>query len=445
MLKRTKLPTLALSAVLFLVFVTQFLLTNITNIKRIFNNPQFQFNSKLISLANVLKNEGPTVNYPNEWFSGNYSYIFDLKHVCPCKLRRRTKKDLIIVYANKSMAGATIFMQSLRRTGYFSPVVIMADEEAVKRTTNATQELLSIYDAFIIPIGSMSQANMDSSLFGIISIYDFLKSHTQYYDRVLICDLHGTVFQENPFNFPMQNNTLYFVSERIKFNNSDINKDYIINDYGKSFPKEWLENDVINGEQVMGDAAPMLVFLYRCIQHMKLKSMSSSSGISTNLQATFNVLIYSNELDVYNIPYVICKNETYSVVMSSEHFNVSAGFYNVTDHGSYIPMITQYYINSNFSKQILEEFPREDGNLTDYIKTFSDDETKRICDKIFEKKRQKEEERRRIEEEAFRKAEEKRLKAIALRRKRLEKLKANRIQANNQNIDFNQINKTVTK
>ena len=52
-------------------------------------------------------------------------------------------------------------------------------------------------------------------------------------------------------------------------------------------------------------------------------------------------------------------------------------------------MITQYYFNSNFSKQILEEFPREDGNLTDYIKTFSDDETKRICDKIFEKKTHK--------------------------------------------------------
>ena len=438
MLKRTKLPVLALSAVFVLIFITQFVLANFTNIKRLFNKPDLQYNSQLRSLANVIKNEGQTIEYSHKWFGKNYSYVFELKHVCPCKLRRRTKKDLIIVSAQKSMSGAVVFMRSLRRTGYFSPVVIMADGEALKKTTNATKELLNLYGAHIIPIGFTNQNENSALSSPLIPIYDFLKSNTEFYDRVLVCDLYSTVFQDNPFNFPMENDTLYFVSERITFNESDINKAWVMNDLGE-FPNEWITYDVINSGQVMGDISPMLVFLYRCINHLKLKSSSASSGLRTNEQATFNILIYSNELDEYNIPYHICINESYSVIMSSHNYDVSQGFYNVTDHGIYMPMITQYYISQEFSKEILEQFPRDDGNLTDYMRTFSDEDVKKICDKIFEKKRKAEEERRRIEDEAFQKAEEKRLKAIELKKKkRLERLKALNGTQTNSTMNINQ-------
>ena len=420
--KRTTLPVLALSVVIVLILVTQLLFLNYGNIKRMFSKPIPEVNSQLHSLANLIKTEGPTIKYPHNWFGKNYSKVFVLEHVCPCKLKRRTKKDLIIVAAQKSMTGAVLFMRTLRRTGYFSPVVIMADGEAMKKTTNATKEQLSQLGAHIIPIGYMHHEQNSVYSTGIIAIYDFLKSNTKEYDRVLVCDLFDIVFQDNPFNFPMANDTLYFVSERITFNESEINKAWIMNDIGE-FPKEWENKEVINSGQVMGDIAPMLVFLNKYIEHLNLKNKQYSQ-ITTPDQAIFNILIHSGELNKSHIPYVICRNQTYSAIMSSPKYDVSKGFYNVTDNGVYIPIIHQYYVSHEFSKQILEQFPRDDGNLTDYMRTFSEEELTKICNEIFEKKRKAEEERRRIEDEAFRKAEEKRLAAIERRRKRrLERLK----------------------
>ena len=402
-MRRSKLPIFAFSAVFILIFLTQFFLANLDNLKRLFNKQPVTFENELTGLVNIIKTEGPSISYPSNWFWKDYSYAFELKHVCPCKLKKRKKRDLIMVAAQKTMTGAVLFMRSLRRTGYFSPVIIMADGEAMKHTTNATKQYLLSLGAHIVPIGYVQHEQNSVYSTGLVAIYDFMKSNTQHFDRVMVCDLFDIAFQGNPFEFPMENNTLYFVSERIPFKESKINQEWIKNDIG-SFPNEWLDKDIVNSGQIIGDIEPMLAFFYRYIQHINL-TKNNYHQVTTPDQAVFNILIHSGELDKYQIPYVVCDKKVYSVVLSSPKYDASKGFYNITDNGYYVPMIHQYYVNKELSVQILTEFPREDGNLTYYIKTFPEDELRKISEEIAAKKRKIEEERKRKEEEEWQKAE----------------------------------------
>ena len=86
-----------------------------------------------------------------------------------CNLTCSKKKDLIIV-------PAIVFMRSLRRAGCFSTVAILADDEALRKTTNTTKEQLRSFGAHIIPIGKAPEDDNGVASFKIIAVYVFVKS-----------------------------------------------------------------------------------------------------------------------------------------------------------------------------------------------------------------------------------------------------------------------------
>ena len=393
--RRSKVPIIAFASIFVLVFISQFTIPMLQRLIEKIHGPQHVYDTVLHSIANIVKQEGQTIEYSEDWFGQNYSSVYILKHVCPCKLRRRKKKDLIIVPAIKDMAGSIVFMRSLRRTGCFSTVAILATEEAIEKASNSTKKSLNDFGAHIVPIGKAPVDKNTAAAFGVVAMYDFMKSTAKEFDRVLMCNF-DIAFQMNPFEYPMKDDTLYFMSERITMK-EDQETMKLIKGQLEDFPTEWLDKPIVHEGQIMGDTAPMLVFLYRYVSMLNITNKKLVAA-KTNDKGFFNILINSGELDTHHVPYVICDKEPFAAIFSSRNFDASKGWRNITyGNESIVPILQQYFKDRKLLHDIVEEMPRKDRSLTNYCKGMTDDEVQKITDDLEEKERQ-EQERRELEE-----------------------------------------------
>ena len=338
-----------------------------------------------------IRHKTPVTQYSNSWYEKAYENFFSKKEYndCPsCSYESKTEKtansspkDLILVYSLGGVKNLILFMRTLRHVKCKATVVLFIDTDGYKTITPETKEVLKRCGMNIIDIGVY---HLDSIIyrwsFGFFAMFDFLKKHEKYINRVLICDLFDIVFQGDPFEAGKYNNIIRFVSEAQKFSNTIDNREWI-RYYLGSFPEQWNNSQVTNSGQVCGSVREIIKFLD---EYLSLFDPNDISTINTTDQAYFNLLIKQNKLKEARIPHVVETKDMYSRLVVTQPLNDDErrmGTIRRYASNRIAPIVHMYYADYSLSFNLLDVCPRLTKKWTNYSRLFPDEDIDRYYEK----------------------------------------------------------------